>query len=312
MIAAAGNLLIVEDDEEWCSAYVRAAVRENFQSIIVANDLGEAESLIDDVRFAVAIVDIGLNVKDDQNVDGIRVLAKIREVEDETSIVVVTGRTGRDVLPITRDAIMKYQAHEVMGKSYIEPSDLRRLLRSGRTLFDERALARKLDAHDMLRGHLPQWMWDDEMLRATRANHGILGFYEFLEELSSSFIPMVAREGEGAVRVDPATEVAHGGYWSRSTGQAIVICYGRSDRATDEVRHGAASGVLLDRYEVGSLLREFSANGVYGAVFGVRNENQHFRDWIAPLSAKPKPEHGSLAVPRAVKSRLPATVGQVW
>jgi len=96
------NLLIVEDDGEWRDAYSRTAAKSGVFRVKVAEDLPSAKALIDEIQFAVAFIDIGLDVNDDQNVDGLLVMEKIRSIDEATSIVVVTGRSGRDVMPLPR------------------------------------------------------------------------------------------------------------------------------------------------------------------------------------------------------------------
>jgi len=114
-LTAARNLLIVEDEPEWCEIYADVAKREGVNSVKIAEDLAQAAALVDEIQFAVAFIDIGLDVGDDRNIDGLRVMDKIRSVKDETSIIVVTGRSGTDVLSI-RDSIMRYNAHRIVGK----------------------------------------------------------------------------------------------------------------------------------------------------------------------------------------------------
>jgi len=73
-LAATRNLLIVEDDPEWCDIYTRAAAREGMHTVKVATDLTRAAALINELQFAVAFIDIGLDVADDRNIDGLRVM----------------------------------------------------------------------------------------------------------------------------------------------------------------------------------------------------------------------------------------------
>jgi ActR/RegA family two-component response regulator len=270
-MAGSENLLIIDDDREWCEAYVRAASSQNFRAIKVANDFATAKSFIDDMQFAVAFVDVGLDARDEDNVDGLRVMDKIRRTGDQTSIVVVTGRTSTDVLPITRDAIMKYNAHEVIRKSDIEPRDIRRLLQTGLLDFQQRMSAAPLTAHDVLRGSLPRWSWDDTMLRVTGARGGVRGFYALIDDLVAGFLPVVARSPDEPISVVEAKGVAHGSYWSRSTGQAIAICYG-GESAAEEISGANSSGTLLGRYNVAAMLKKSSAHGMDGAVFSLQDE----------------------------------------
>jgi ActR/RegA family two-component response regulator len=264
------NLLIVEDDPEWCRAYARVAASEGLTTIKVAERLDEASLLVDDMRFAVAFIDIGLNVDEDQNVDGLRVMAKIREMGDQTSIVVITGRSGRDVLPITRDSIVKYQAHEIVGKPDIGLQDLRNLLRSGLAAFRERAAADP-PAHELLRGDVPSLTWDDRMLRVTAVQDGVRGLYDFLDGLMAGLLPVVRDRSGAAVTADTGTGVMHGSYWSRAIGRAIAVCFGDAELAMQQIHAGLSGERLLGHYHVGALLQESQGHGLAGGVFELRD-----------------------------------------
>jgi CheY-like chemotaxis protein len=52
-------------------------------TIKVTPNLVGAEQLIDAAKFAVAFVDVGLDADDDGNVDGLRVMEKIRATGDD-------------------------------------------------------------------------------------------------------------------------------------------------------------------------------------------------------------------------------------
>lgn len=272
MPSSAANLLIVEDDKEWCAAYLRAAAREGIRTVKVAKSLAEAEAFINDLQFAVAFIDVGLNVSDDQNVDGVRVMDKIRKSGDETSIVVVTGRRGRDVIPITRDAIRKYDAYEILQKADIEPKDIRTLLTGGIVEFRRKMSATQPAAHEALAGTVPSWKWDDQMLRVTGAKDGIRSLYTFLDGLLTEFLPLVppGADAEG-FSVDIMAGVARGDFWSRSAGQAIVICFGAQGSVEGQIDAAIERGTLLDRYSVESLLKRSLGHGISGAVFALKD-----------------------------------------
>lgn len=269
-MSSCGNLLIVEDDAEWCDAYSRAAVREKVPTVKIAKTLAEAEALIDDFQFAVAFIDVGLNVSDDQNVDGVRVMDKIRTAGDQTSIVVVTGRSGRDVIPITKDAIRKYRAYDVMQKAEIEPRAITKLIHSGIAAFEENSAESRGDAHDVLRGGSDSWAWDYQMLHATGASEGVRGLYDFLGNLLGPFLPLVASVEQDAAQIDEVTGLIHGRFWSRSVGKAVGLCFGATKAAEAEVGKAEAEGTLLGRYQVDDLLAHPSGHGLSGAVFALR------------------------------------------
>jgi CheY-like chemotaxis protein len=269
MPQVARNLLVVEDDQEWCESYVRAARKEGFDSIKIAQDLQQAVIFIDQMQFAVAFIDIGLNVTDDQNVDGIRVMRKIRDSGDQTSIIVVTGRSGRDVLPITRDALREYNAFDIVGKADIEPHQIRDLLLDGLDKFKEENAAEGVTAEDVLRGDTPRQYWDSEMLKATEARNGVRGLHSFLGVLLDEFLPLVPSNGSESVTLDSTNGLAHGIYWSRATGQAVAVFYGRHSAVADQIAEAKSSGLLLGRYHVDEQLKRSSANGLTGAVFAL-------------------------------------------
>jgi DNA-binding NtrC family response regulator len=154
------KILIVEDEEEWRGIYERAA-RGSPQTVNVAADLASAVRLIDAAKFAVAFIDIGLDISDDGNVDGVRVMEKIRATDPETSIVVITGRSGQDVLQITRDAIKKYGAYDTVGKSTVIPADIRRLLEGGLGAYRKAVARGRTDARDALTAEGIPKEWSD-------------------------------------------------------------------------------------------------------------------------------------------------------
>lgn len=267
------NILVVEDDKEWCAAYRRAADREELRGVRIAEDLASARALIDDMQFAVAFVNVGLNVGDDQNVDGLKVMEKIRSVGDATSVIVVTGRSGRDVLPITRDAIMKYDAYEIVGKSDISPQDIRRLLRDGITAFKNRKARMGDRAPTALQGSLEPWLWDDQVLRATQANVGAKALYEFLDGLLHSYLPLVS-EKQGEPTIIEPTGMVHGNYWSRSLGTGIVVVFSEITRGEKVIGEAKRTGSLLGKYSVTSTLSEYVHGQLRGAVFGLRSASR--------------------------------------
>jgi ActR/RegA family two-component response regulator len=277
MSSSAGNLLIVEDDKEWCAAYERAAAREGMHTVKVAKNLRDADALINDLQFAVAFIDVGLNVSDDQNVDGVRVMSKIRDIGDETSIVVVTGRSGRDVIPITRDAIRKYEAHEILRKSEIQPQDIRKLIHGGMAEFQKKMSARHSSAHQVLMGNMPSWQWEDEMLRITDAKGGIQVLYALLEGLLTEFLPLVPPDSAAdSFTTGTAEGFAHGSFWSRSVGKPVAIFFGSQDSADEQIDSATAGGTLLGRYPIDSLLKRSAGHGLSGGVFSLTTPRDAF------------------------------------
>jgi ActR/RegA family two-component response regulator len=272
MTITAKNLLIVEDNKEWCDGYLRTASREGFNSIKIAQDLSVARQFIDEMQFAVAFIDVALNVTDDRNVDGLRVMAKIRETGDPTSIVVVTGKIRQDVLSITQ-TIKKYGALDIIRKADIEPQDIRRLLGAGLEAYRQESAAEGLTPVDVLRGVTPAQHWEDQIVRGIPVRDGVAGLKKFLGQLLDEYLPMLPPWSNEPVSVDSETGLAHGAFWSRASGRAVALVFGH-ESVREESRRSDSSGLLLGRYSVGPLLKNSTAHGLTGAVFELRDSSR--------------------------------------
>ncbi len=266
------NILIVEDEKEWQGTYQRAVDSQGSgRTVMVAEDLATAERLIDATKFAVAFVDVGLDVRDDRNVDGLRVMEKIRAVGDkETSIVVVTGRSGQDLLDIVRDAIKKYDAYDTVGKRSVAPKQIRELLAGGLEAYRQAAVMSRTGVRDALRGDIPAMSWDDQVMRATGFRGDAGRFYSFLGGLLNDYLPIVTREGAEPVIIDSAVPLVHGAFWSRAVAGAVAVCFGAAAQFEQAAAEARRDGKLLGRYLVGEPDRELAGHEVKGAVFPLR------------------------------------------
>ena len=283
---AGGNVLIVEDEDDWAEVYEDAAKAVGLERTTkTAKDRASAERLIDKTRFAVAFVDISLDPADGRNTDGLRVMRKIRAVGDKTSIIVVTGRGGQDAIKIARDALKEYDAFDTLGKSTVEPLELSELLKKALDEYRKAAPVRRQDARDAIRGEVPSVHWDDQVMRATRFRGDAGNFYDFLNELCGDFLPLVARDDGSQAVIDPATGIVVGDYWSRGIAAAVRICFGPAEsleRAIAASRNGAA---MFGKYRTGQLLNEARHpkrqvdGAVEGAVFALEGcKREDFRE----------------------------------
>lgn len=263
-MAINGNALLVEDERSWSEVYERAARRAGFDTITAARTYDEAASAVDSMRFAVAVVDIGLRVDDDRNVDGLRVMDKIRAIGDRTGIIVVTGRSGGDVLPIIRDSIKKFNAYDTIAKATLVPAELRALIGGAGQEYERGAAADKAQLYEALRGDMEQVFWDDNLLRKAITLGGADELYRLIESLFGPFVPLVPGK-PGGVRVQD-DNLAFGTFWSRGVGAPIVSCFGTPDRVA-ALEAVSKDGMLLGRYPVGELLRGYSSPHARGVIY---------------------------------------------
>lgn len=272
-MSAGDNILIVEDEAEWSQAYERAidALGGN-HTVKIAKDLTTAEDLIRASKFAVAFIDVGLDVTDDRNVDGLSVMKRIRATGDETSIIVVTGRSGQDVLPITRDAIKKYDAYDTVGKRTVAPADLRRLLEGGLEVYRKAVRAGSKGAHEALRDQADTLSWDDKVMRHIGFKGNATEFYRFLSRLLGDYLPVLGIHDRTLVDIASTAALVHGAFWSRATGGAVVVCFGAAQQFDQALADALASRRLLETYDVEDKTdRELKGPGeVRGAIFRAR------------------------------------------
>jgi CheY-like chemotaxis protein len=262
------NVLIVEDEEEWRGIFSRAVNAEASRpKIKVASDRSSAEQLIEAAKFALAIVDIGLDVSDDRNVDGLHVMEKIRATGDETSILVVTGRSGQDALRIARDALKKYGAYDTVGKSSVEPADIRKLLRHGFDAYRSAMAPRRTDARDAIRGNTAPMNWDDQVTRAISFDGDVTKFYGFLDGLFGEYLPLVPGLPGESINIDPAARFVSGEFWSRGIAAAVFICFGAADTFDSVCQTVIRDYTIVPEGDARHPVKELTGHGVKGRVF---------------------------------------------
>ena len=227
------SVLVVDDEKSWRDIYEAAARKVGISTVRAASTLDDALAEIEARKFSVAVVDIGLDEADDTNVDGLAVLGKIRSVGDDTSVLVVTGRAGQDVISIVSDALKKYGAQDTMAKSIIEPRILRQAIELGLDSYHKSFRGTYLSRYSVLRGSSDQMIWDDQMMRILGLDAQKL--YSFIEDLMGPFMPLVQSVSGASLGSHPRGEVTHGTFWSRAIGAAVVVLMGREPKVNDVI-----------------------------------------------------------------------------
>jgi CheY-like chemotaxis protein len=258
------NVLVVDDEQRWHGFYGEQVEPLGVGQICAVKNLADATRAIDSMRFAVAIVDVGLEEDNDRNIDGLQVMKRIRKAGDQTSIILVTGRSGPDVLPIVRDALKKYNALDTIAKRSREVDHLGALVESGIQAY-EKATSNERDAlYDSLHGDVSGYIWDDEIMRGTNIDGGAAGLYAMVEGLFGSFVPLIPETPKG---VQVRLGVACGAFWSRGTGQPILGCFGSDERIQALIEQVRVGGKALENYAVREVLREYKRGATSGVVY---------------------------------------------
>jgi CheY-like chemotaxis protein len=271
-VGPGGNILIVEDEGEWREIY-KLAVEDHHApnlTVMTAESLRAAERLIDAAKFAVAFVDISLDASDGGNTDGLKVMRKIREKGDETSIIVVTGRGGQDALSIARDALRKYGAYDTVAKMTIDSDQLGKLLAGGLQEYRKTAATSRTAVRDALCGATMAMSWEDQVTRVIGFRGDLRRFQSFLNELMDGQLPIVTRDDGRPVTIDAELGLVYGDYWSRGAATGAVLCFGAREQFGKALGGFRLAGMFLDRYQVGEPVNDVDHYGIRGAVFPLK------------------------------------------
>lgn len=213
--------LIVEDMENWQYTLERAARRSGASEVVVCEDLEMVKDALRKARFDVALLDIGLDPENDLNVDGIKVLEAIREIDGGgTRCVLVTGWQG-DRLDLLADAQQKFGVDWAYTKERYERhvviSKLTELLEQA----TERRLAQATPMANLCAGAEP-WLFEGQLVDALVPHGGVRTLYSLVSRLLSSAIPVVAMHPETPMEEGPGS-VWTGLYWSRALATAVAV-----------------------------------------------------------------------------------------
>jgi hypothetical protein len=123
-----------------------------------------------------------------------------------------------------------------------------------------------LSVHTIFRGNLPTEEWDSNILRATGIPSDAKGLHHFLDVLFLPFVPVVGRQARVGVKVDLATSLAFGEYWSRAIGKAVLVCFGSTERVASVLQDQDAWQNFLLASHPSTVVRDCSSAGIRGVV----------------------------------------------
>jgi DNA-binding NtrC family response regulator len=143
-----GKILIVEDFADWRELLEGLLQREGHQVEAVAT-LQEARDYVDQVQdLDLAILDIRLVETDETNEDGFRLLGTIRERQEFTRVIMLTGH---GTMESQRRAFREFQAFDFFRKEQFDSEEFRRGVREA---VEQAARDRQAwKEHNYMRGH---------------------------------------------------------------------------------------------------------------------------------------------------------------
>lgn len=111
MTKAKETVLIVDDQQNWLDVLSKGLEKDYV--VETAANYEDAKAILQQKAFLLAIIDIRLVDEDEKNVDGIRLLADLRQLADGASAIIITGYPE---LKTAKDAVLKYNAFDYVLK----------------------------------------------------------------------------------------------------------------------------------------------------------------------------------------------------
>jgi len=105
------SILVVEDTKSWRDIFAELLTSRGYLVETVSSYI-EAKQILRRKSFDMAVVDIRLS-EDKSNIDGMKVLADIRNAKDPTNIVIVSGFA---TVELARNALVEFKALDILEK----------------------------------------------------------------------------------------------------------------------------------------------------------------------------------------------------
>lgn len=262
--------LIVEDLSDWQGIF-RASVEKAGCEPVVAGDLEEATSAIQDRLFRIAIVDISLDPDDSGNRDGMKVLELIKQRRDPTALLVLTVHERLELgAQIERD----YSPFMTIQKSSVSPKSLDDSVSAAAESFiwPEPSLG---EVRDILKGDREGFEWDHLLGQlTTKRTGGSLARQSFIRDCIQDAWPVIPHADAGAFGPRDRDRVASGLYWSRRTGGPVLFVAGDADEV-ESIRHGervSVEDLPVERLSEIIVRRARNLTGVLYQVAGIERD----------------------------------------
>jgi len=121
-----GKILIVEDFVDWRELLSGLLQREGHQVVAVGTVPQAREQIEKSKDLDLAILDMRLVETDEANQDGLILLAEIREKQDPTRVIMITGH---GTMETQRRAFREFQAFDFFRKEQFDSEEFRRAVR---------------------------------------------------------------------------------------------------------------------------------------------------------------------------------------
>lgn len=262
------RVLIVEDTTAFQQIYGRAVERLGGESVL-ATSYEETVRAVERLLFHVAVVDVCLSEADEANVDGLKVLDFVREVDDGTQCILITGY---GTFQIARDAIEKHRAFRTLEKKEISPASIAEVLSSARQAFMKEQSKKKENTEYSLLLKPPDvtvQQFQYNLLSMLSPEGGATGLFFFYDTFLGDLFPLRSHRGLRGCVLDRQKKLASGLFWSKAAGFAVLLGFG-SEAAVKELEGKTTLELPVDVLSaaqsatVGEVLKGTHAGHIFG------------------------------------------------
>ena len=225
-----GKVLIVEDEATWRKLYQKVLEKEGYR-VWTTGSLPVALDLLDRHFFHVAIVDIRLVDNQPGNQDGIELVKRISQADEGTRAIIITAF---GTIKMTRDAFKQYKVFEFMEKQTHDQARFCQVVEQAAEEARGQVMDRRVRGsglRDLIRGFSPQ------EIQETLASGGLEELDTLFRGLLYDLHPLLPDHREARLierKGKPVTVEAC--YWSRMSGQPILVRFGRRQDVEKEAR----------------------------------------------------------------------------
>jgi CheY-like chemotaxis protein len=225
-----GKVLIVEDEATWRKLYQKVLEKEGYRAW-TAGSLPAALDLLDRHFFHVAIVDIRLVDSQPGNQDGIEVVKRISQTDEGTQAIIITAF---GTIQMTRDAFKEYQVFEFMEKQTHDQARFCQVVEQAVEEARGQVMGHKvrgLGLRDLIRRFSPQ------EIQEALASGGLEELDTLFRGLLYDLHPLLPdRQEAQLIEREGKPVMVEACYWSRMSGQPIMVRLGRRPDVEEEIR----------------------------------------------------------------------------
>jgi ActR/RegA family two-component response regulator len=225
-----GKVLIVEDESTWRKLYQKVLEKESYR-VWTAGSLPEALDLLNRHFFHVAVVDIRLVDNQPGNQDGIELVKRISQADEGTRAIIITAF---GTIKMTRDAFKQYKVFEFMEKQTHDQARFCQVVEQAAEEARGQVMDRRVRGsglRDLIRGFSPQ------EIQEALASGGLEELDTLFRGLLYDFHPLLPdRQEARLIERDGKPAMVEACYWSRMSGQPILVRFGRRQDVEEETR----------------------------------------------------------------------------